>query len=153
MIALVGKANPNPHNGEIEIFLQQFRAKLTKEGGFVYVWSFNPDSEAIQRLRSAIDKNEDVFLYLPDKNGNSKIRFHIQDFLYNQAGLNNCPEKWRNYCIDELQNINWLAHMYFLIDNIELLNNPVDIYNAFHSIFDKYQGHGRNFFAFLTVHN
>lgn len=156
MLAIVGKATPNEQTGDVEHFLRDFRRMLRDRGRFVYAWSFNPDSRAVQTVRQDLDRNNDVFLYLPFDGRRSRLRMHIVDFYHDPDPRGaSCPAQWVAYCIDELQghqefNASHPIHLWLLIDAITDLPAPVDLLNTFIPFFrDKYRSWGRNFFAFL----
>lgn len=151
MLIIVGKATPNPETGNIEFYLPEFRQMLQRQGQFVYAWSFNPDGRAIDTIQQHLDNNEDVFLYLPFDGQQSNLRMRIINFVHNRDGLDRCPAAWIPYCINDLQGQqNWGVHIWFLINTIDDLPQPIDLLAAFTPAFrDKYHIWGRNFFAFL----
>ena len=125
MLAIIGKADPNPDNGDIEYLLRDFRAKLHTDRRFVYAWSFNPDRTAIDLLRSRLNAGEDVYLYLPAARRQSNLRMRIEDFRnrYEGGGML-CPDEWRRYCVNLLENrrevgANRFIHIWFVISAIE----------------------------------
>jgi hypothetical protein len=123
---------------------------LLNKGKFVYAWSFNPEDRAIDKIKESIDNKEDIFLYLPGKHGLSNLRMRIIDFEYNRS-CNLCPEKWKDFCIKDLQRANW-THIWFLINEIDDFVKPVDLRNRNTLVpvfLDKYKSWGQNHFAFL----
>jgi hypothetical protein len=151
MLVLAGKAKPNKETGDVELYLSSFRYMWQRRGEFVYAWSFNPDDRAIALLQWHIDNQEDIFLYLPYDGRRATLRMHIKGYSHSRDGIPTCPEEWNIYCIPELQgHQDWGVHIWFLVDAIEALPQPVDLLNTFAPAFpDKYQKWGRNYFAFL----
>lgn len=155
MLAIIGKATPNNQTGEIEWYLTDFRQMLHRQERFVYAWSFNPDDAAVTYIRRSLDRHDDVFLYLPGEHRRSSLRMHIVDFHYDRSAEGTpCPLDWAQYCIKDLRglrsfNAHEPIHMWFLIDVIDDLPQPVDLLTTFRPVFrDKYREWGRNFFAF-----
>ncbi len=145
MLVIVGKATPNKKWGYVELFLEEFRNMMRMQGRFVYAWSFNPDERAINTIQQYLD-NDEVFIYLPGKDGHSQVRMHV----INIRLASKCPTEWQSYCIADLLDYP-NRRIWFLIDNIEEdLVPPVDLLNTFTPVFpDKYQRWGQNSFAFL----
>jgi hypothetical protein len=69
VLAIVGKASPNPETGDIEFYLREFDDRLARTGHFVYARTFNPDATAIEEISRAIASGEPVFLSLPSPRG------------------------------------------------------------------------------------
>jgi hypothetical protein len=150
MLILVGKATPNEQTGDVELYLQPFRQMWQRQGQFVYAWSFNPDKRAMALLQQHIDNQEDIFLYLPVDGRHATLRMHIMDYSHSRDGIATCPTAWNMYCIPELQGPqDWGVHIWFLVDAIEELPQPVDLKTFAPAFPDKYQSWGRNYFAFL----
>ncbi|HPE72335.1 MAG TPA: hypothetical protein PK018_09225 [Candidatus Competibacter sp.] len=151
MFIIVGKATPNRQTGDIELYLREFRQMLQHQGQFVYAWSFNPDARAIFTIQQHLDNNEDVFLYLPFDGQHSNLRMHIINFVHNHNGIDRCPVAWTPCCVGGLQGQqDWGVHIWFLINAIDDLQEPIDLLATFTPAFsDKYHVWGRNFFAFL----
>ena len=163
MLAIIGKASPRPdpidERDRIEYYLRDFRKMLGKKEKFTYAWSFNPDRDAIDRMTRAVEQKEEMFLYLPNKDGGSSLRMRVERLHHNRAvGGTCCPQQWKPYCIQELRDRVTLndkppyhpIHIWFLMASIERLDPPTDLRYGFTPVFkDKYTTWGRNFFAFL----
>jgi hypothetical protein len=151
MLVIVGKATPNKENGDVELCLRDFQKKLDMEGKFVYAWSFNPDESAIRLLETSIETDEDVYIYLPYDGKKALTRMKIEGFHHSRSGVPRCPMKWQNYCIERLSgNQEWGIHIWFLITNIENMQQPVELLDSFSPVFsNKYTKWGQNYFAFL----
>lgn len=156
MLVIVGKATPNKatQTDNVELYLGQFRKMCQEQGQFVYAWSFNPDDDAIQVMRDYLNYQEDIFLYLPFDGRRANLRMHVKDFFHKRDGINMCPITWKSYCIPELQGYQYWdigdIHLWFLIDAIEDLPQPVELLATFSPEFkDKYKTWGMNHFAFL----
>ena len=156
MLIIVGKAEPSAQH--VEVYLPQFRQMLQNKGKFVYAWSFNPKDFAILKIQQCIIKKEDIFIYLPFDGCQSNLRMRIIDFRHDSGGIV-CPDIWIQYCVPGLRGHQGRVKcIWFLIDAIDDLSNPVDLLNTFVPVFPKYATPryatwGRNFFAFLRQQN
>lgn len=88
---------------------------------------------------------------MPFNGRQSNLRMHIIDFRHGRGGIGTCPASWRPYCITDLQGPqDWGVHIWFLIDEIDDLCEPVDLLNTFIPAFpDKYAKWTQKSFAFL----
>lgn len=154
MLVIVGKGTPHLETGEPEIFLPEFKEQIKETGHFVHVWSFNPDKDAINKIKEYLAGGDEVFLYMPHPPGIASMRMHIVAVQHSIQGDLGCPVEWLQFCSPRLQNRSWVGHTWFLIDRIDIITPPVDLYKEFKPVFDnKYKKYGRNFFAFLTNDN